>query len=330
MVRMDMVFHMMPFLRNITNLKPVYEEEYLHSFFIALFLSSVLIFYTTMSALNEMNNSIASIKGWEYINRFIETGTETDISVLIIGDSRVRHAARFGIEAGDTLTLQNGKKVAALQFSIDAAEFSDFAALESALLTTRPDYLFIGRQMLSNNRPAVPPMALSSYWVAESIIRKLGNRSAEQVWQESRAGTEACYDGQLTRRMLALTLQAIAARDKHSLDPETNPNLAGIRDFIEKIRRHGTKVVILHLMPNMDAMERLGAPLHLFDAYGIGRFPAQKELLPEQHDKVIWLEYQGKRGEKDYCDFVHLNESARPDFREWFTGLMTEWSENPP
>jgi hypothetical protein len=50
--------------------------------------------------------------------------------------------------------------------------------------------------------------------------------------------------------------------------------------------------------------------------YGLGRTPSKEELLPENHNKVRWLEY-GPVEKTHFCDFVHLNETGRRQFESW-------------
>lgn len=313
-------------LKKTKKLRPVYEEEYFHSFFIGVFLAAALIFFLVrLSFVSLTYGTSPQELDIEYIHDFIETKAKTDSSAILIGDSRVKHAARFGIIPHDVLPLQNGRNMAVLQFAYDAAIFNDFTMIENSLLMARPDYLLIGRPLLSNDREEPSLITLLSYRVTEYMVYALKGLDRQQVWHSNRSNTETCFNGELTRRFLDLNLQAFTDRAGHNLDPAENENIKNIRRFIEKARKTGIKVVILNIPPNTGAIERFGAPVHIFDTAGLGRLPSKEELLPGQHDKVTWLEYPNEGGEAHYCDFVHLNKDGRNTFKNWFADTMAGW-----
>lgn len=69
-------------------------------------------------------------KNIAYIEHFIETRKTTDSSAILIGDSRIRHALRYGIKPHDIMPLGGTRDMAVLQFSMNSAIYNDFLSIE--------------------------------------------------------------------------------------------------------------------------------------------------------------------------------------------------------
>jgi hypothetical protein len=317
-------------IRSFKEAKPVYEKRYLFSFLISLCLSIVLIFTLILTAaVNDNKFVYFSEKNLEQLSRFSEIKKGSDISLVLLGDSRLRHALREGFEPEKKIRLESGKDVVLLQFAVNAAQYMDFHSMSSDILEAKPDFLFIGRQILSNARASEQKPVIYSrlvYSYLENLIKRPDEISLKKLWKEDRSGLEECFD-ELTVSMMKTRLEATRNRDHHSLNLSENRNLKLLREFLDSALKNGIKVVVYHIYPNNEILEHYGVPLHELDAQGLGFMPEEKELLPNNYDKVRWVQYKPPTDKRYYCDFVHLNHEGRVLFKGWFENVLENLSQ---
>jgi hypothetical protein len=296
------------------------EKDYLYAFLLGPIFGAVIIFYLMLDAAVaglESNNALDL--NTQIIEQFDKASQDADISMIMIGNSRLRYAATFGFDPQEIVTLPDGRTMAALQFANNAAEFSYYGGFSDNILLARPDYIVLMDMLLTNLRPPGRGAATKySKMIYEAWIERRKGMNSEDAWHYDRHHLQlACY-AYYTPKFMNDRIAATAARDRHYLDPEVNDNIPAIREFIRKARAMGTKVIILHLPLNTDVLDEYGVPYHYLNAYGLGAKPTKQQMLPELHDDVIWMNYPEKIGRNHYCDFIHLNKAGRAKFTEWF------------
>jgi hypothetical protein len=303
--------------------RPLHEEAYLYALALGFALAVIVVVIAVKySAASRVEDS--SIHDISNVERFAGTSKKADYSIIMLGNSRLRHAIRTGFTPDDYLILENGQKLAVLQYAINGAQFKDFVYMTDDILRAQPDYLLIVDSVISNARSMDNIGAILSKIVFEHLTGFLTGRDPQQYWQQERAElVESCY-GKYTREMVRARIKTTRERDSHSLDPAVNENVGLVRDFIRQALTQKIKVIILTLPPNLEILEQHKIPVYMLDFYGLGYVPTPEQLLPELHDEVLWWNYVHPFGKENYCDFVHLNEEGQPIFEKWFLGKIQE------
>lgn len=307
-------------MRILQNFPRAYETDYLFTFLLAPVFTAVLIFTSLIWASADSYNTVADRdQNLALLHRFLEDEKDADVSVIMLGNSRLRHALNFGYDPSGTVRLPDGRMLAALQFSDNASEYRVYEYMESDILLIHPDILVILDTLLSNrSRPYswATRYGRMAYDLFENRLNGTARRLKTRA--ERQDLMKRCYSSfnavQMNERV-----KSTAWRDAHSLDMDVNGrNLEGIRRLVDLAVKAGIRVVIVSLPPNMAVLDRYHVPSHVLDFYGLGFQPRHEQLLPDLADKVTWLPYNAPHDSAYYCDFVHLNSQGRAQSEEWF------------
>ncbi len=296
------------------------EKTYLFSFLLAPVFGAVMILFLMLdAAVSGFASDYAVNLNRGIIERFEEAQQEADVSVVMLGNSRMRYASTFGFDPEDIVDMPDGRKMAVLKFASNAAEFKIYSGVTDMILAAKPDYVVVMDMLLTNMRPPEQSIFLRySKMVYEAWLEKLKGWDPKEEWTNDRHELElSCYDS-YDLRLVNRRIESTAVRDRHSLDPEINSNREIARDFIAKANNYGIKVIIIHLPSNRDVLDEYGVPYYYIDSYGLDHAPDKEELLPALYDQVTWLSYPESEGRSAYCDFLHLNPTGREAFSQWF------------
>lgn len=299
----------------------VHEKPYFEAFLWGAVLGTVLVVsFTWMAALYWKETREFSLrKDMELIEIFGETQKESDLSMVLFGNSRLRHAATFGFFPDKKVTLPDGRTMAVVQYGIDAGSYNHFEHLIEPVLEIRPDYLVIVRNLLTNNT-ASEDRANQTFFFAQLVFHYI-NRAfryhipADYNWTIDRRGVDSTCFADFTKERLLQRINFGAERDRHMLDgPETQK----MRKLIENARSRGIRVVILDLPPPVEKVRVYGKKRHHLGYPGLGFYPEAAQMLPVQHKDVLWLDYQVPADITHFCDFTHLSKTGRQVFSNWF------------
>lgn len=307
-------------LRDVANVETVYERDYLFSFMLAAVFAAALIIVAVIWASADSINTVNSTdQNLALLRTFGEVKKETDVSVIMLGNSRMRHAVNFGYNPEEVTKLPDGRTMASLQFSNNASEYRSYDYMESDFLFLHPDVIIILDALLSIQRFPYPMATAYGRMVVDLFNNRInGLATREKTWEERQDLMPSCF-GSYNANSMNERIKTTAFRDAHSLDPKVNErNIVGVRRLIDLAVKAGIKVVIVSLPPNHEILRRYNVPDHILDFYGLGYQPTHEQLLPELHDKVTWLTYPAPDDTAYYCDFVHLNSKGREQSQAWF------------
>lgn len=302
----------------------IYERDYINAFYLAPVFAMVLIFYSVMhSAVGGSVISYDIDQNLVYMDEFKEAKKQADISIVMLGNSRLRNSVEFGFDPKKLVDLPDGRKLAAIQYTENAAKYLSFEYLEGHILSAKPDYLLYVNSILTNviaqHNIMVHYARLVMGYLTYNIVDK---DEFDHWWEQRTLLAEPCYD-EFTHRMMNLRIETTKGRDLHDLDPETNENIAKMRDFIKRATEAGIKVIIIDIPPNMEALNKFNVEPYILDFYGLEHSPTPEELFPDIHDRLIWVNYKHPYGSDHFCDFVHFNDLGRPIFNQWFINLLS-------
>lgn len=282
---------------------------------VALLLAAVLYIF----AVQELR---AQLRVYDAGNRHMLTllqdgMDQSDISIIVLGNSRLRHALTVGFDPEIPVSLPDGRKATILQFGLDGAGFFNYAGMADDILALHPDYLVVMPNVLSNRRAKQPFLMDKAVTITMYLNRLLEGMDPKRSWLYERSYIiDQCYDGFLKKRM-DQHLQLLTLRDAHDLSDE-NDSLRQARAFLKKAADADIKIIMLDLEPNRRMLRDLNVATHQIDYPGLGYRPVGEDLLPDLHDKIGWLTYYPVEKEAHFCDFMHLNELGRDSFTEWF------------
>lgn len=255
------------------------------------------------------------------VHDFADAKQDTDLSIFLIGTSRLRHALNQGFSPTTPVKLPDGRTVTMMTIGVDSASFSSFDHVTEDVLAADPDYLVIERHLLINDSRVGGEKMTSTLWVLmaidgfidRAIVRRV---SREEEWEISRKGHYIDCLTDFSKPLLDKTLAYNQERDFYDLEGD-EPQAT--RDFIRRARAQGIKVIIIFFAPHTEELEKYGYPLHYLDVASFDHDPTKEELLPEQSDEVKWWFYW-PREEKasQFCDFTHYNDKGRNLSTQWF------------
>lgn len=296
------------------------EKDYLFSFLLGPMFAFVIIFYLLMdSAVSAYESNNALFLNLQLVEEFKGAKDDADVSMILLGNSRLRYGADFGFDPSELTTLPDGRKMAALQYANNAAEFGVYGKIADHILLARPDYIVILDMLLTNSRPpGRSPAVKFAKMVYDAWMAKSRGLDPEEAWRSDRVNRQSSCYAYYTLDFMNNRIGSTAKRDRHSLDPEINENLADIRDFIAKAEESGIDVIILHYPVNSDILDRYDVPYHYLNNYGLGYAPEKEAILPQSYESVTWMAYPAKLDKSHYCDFLHFNKKGRAAFSEWF------------
>lgn len=307
------------------NIEIRYERRYFFSFVWALVLAADLICVSFFLA-GERNlrrytvNDFAS----EVIAEFAEAKKQADVSVVMLGNSRLRHAATFGFHPAELVTLPDGRKLAGVQFALNAARFELYEWFSHRLLQAQPDVLIIQNSVISNALGQGPTFLKVSEIVFSYYYNLLVGVDERKEWWDDRLWILKDCNFAYNKANANRRIQFME-KDAHSLGPE-NQNYKMAQDFIRQMRMQGTKIVVISVLPYMQHFDKQGVPLDILDFHGLGYYPTPEQLLPGQYNKVMWATYEApENGTRQFCDDVHFNDDGRAAFMNWLLQNIEGW-----
>ncbi len=254
---------------------------------------------------------------------FEKTKQGADGSMIVLGNSRLRHAFTAGFDPREMSVMPDGRRFAVLQLGFDGAGFAAFSDMTNDILRIKPDTLVMMPNVLTNRRATQPFFMDKAVTITMYLNRALGGITPEHSWNYERQYLiSQCYSTLLDKRM-DQHLDLLAQRDAHDMSA-ANEDYAAAKSFLARAHAAGIKIVMLDLEPNRDMLEGLGVAAHRIDYPGLGRSPSCRELLPGLADDVRWLSYYPAEGGAHFCDFMHLNAEGRAAFTSWFLTLAAK------
>jgi hypothetical protein len=261
----------------------------------------------------------------QIIREFEQVKQNADLSVVLFGNSRMRHAITFGFDPKEIVRLPDGRKMAVIHFAPDAARFDLYSDVTYRVLKSEPDLIIVQDSVISNARNTVPNMVGWSKTVSAFLERMVTDIDDYKLWYDDRmyvATPDECMK-EFTRWGLDRQLAFNADRDRHELSEE-NLGYRQARDFINWALAENIKVMIVSVGSNTQMLDRFDVPSHKTDFYGLGFYPSKKQLLPENHERVRWLEGMPPLESSFYCDYVHYNKKGREVYTSWLLKRISE------
>ena len=257
----------------------------------------------------------------DLVEVFEQSKATTDVSVVVLGNSRFRNAYEYGFDPKEVATLPDGRTLTAVQFADNSAMFDYYADIGLWLLKARPDVLIIQNSVISNNLAYNSDLIDASDQVFKYYRNIVMGDNAYEDWHRVRNTLIGCPD-RVYNKAQADRHMGFLRHFWHSLG-DGNRSYARAQAFIANALRLGIKVVVLDLKPRVRFFETFGIEAHEVDFYGLGFYPTHEQLLPENHDKVLWWSYEEK-DENNFCDYLHFNDAGRDKFTNWLSGKIVE------
>ena len=284
-------------------------------FFVMMILGTIFWFLhynLTVAYNNDFNGDLLA--------QFAEHKKETDLSVVMLGNSRLRNATRAGYSVAEIFTLPDGRTVTFLQLAKNAATLQAYEGLLPQRLNARPDVLVIQDSLVSNFKTArFVPIDLFRAALDFYIDRIKAVRPYDK-WYEMRSTPIECKPRKYDRQEMENYLN-YKSNVRHTLGDE-NPNFVLSQGLVRNALALGTAVVMLRIDPYVDYFNRMEVPLHRSTFHGFGREPTHEELLPDDYGHVLWWRYTETKDE-NYCDMIHVNDKGAEAFTNWlFKGIQ--------
>lgn len=305
---------------------PQREKKYFWAFLWGLLLAADLIAVMFFIAgERNMRRYIENDYNTQLIRQFAETRKKADLGVVMLGNSRLRHAVTFGFDPKKTADLPDGRKMAALQFSYNAGRFDLYNEITWHILNAKPDLIVIQNSVISNAPPSGMPGLVKVSGIVLDYFRKLFTRADEyKEWRADRYMMLRRCDFKFDEFHMAQRREFME-KDQHRLTAD-NAGYKAAQEFIAQAHARGIKIVILDIPARTGLLSRFGMTRAFTDFHGLGYFPTPKQLLPRSYPDVLWAAYTDPDEEAHYCDEVHMNPEGRKLFttslkheiaREW-------------
>lgn len=238
--------------------------------------------------------------------------------MVVIGNSRMRHAFPGGNEEPTTLALDNGRELAVLQYSFDAAYFDDYQRIADQIIAKKPDYIVIQKNVITNDHIKQPYFLAVTSHMGLYVVHKIGGLGTIDEWIYQRANMvdDMCFSDFVEKRV-KLHTRLMNAKRVHDLSAD-NESYAHARAFIKKALDAGIRVIVISVDSNLRMLEQAGVDRLEIDFHGLPHMPTRQEILPDLYRDVTWLAYQPAHTGEYYCDIIHLNKQGRAKFKSWF------------
>ncbi|HYD32717.1 MAG TPA: hypothetical protein VEB64_17890 [Azospirillaceae bacterium] len=230
------------------------------------------------------------------------------LTVVALGDSRLRHATRDEAEMADLGRQAGVGDLRFLRIVYNAGAFGDFVPLLDRILEVRPDVVLIQLDFLFRARAWDRNFRLYLRNLMWSVTR--GTPVFDDPWA-TQFDRPCRRDGQpdLFTDSRHFERFKIGVAQGFSLDPDA-PAYARVMAFAEAARARGIRVAFVHLRSS----SQLEALIH-----------EGRDLRPDLLAKVagdsrgadFWRFPAESAGDRDYCDFIHLTDEASRAFSRW-------------
>lgn len=246
-----------------------------------------------------------------------ETGTQEDITMILLGDSRARYAWRLGDTPKNAVALPDGRTLRSVKLSHDNGTFRQFAGLEETILAARPDVLAVQKSLLFRHpqeRSKLSKLRQLPYLMAFKLM--MFGDTGQREWEHQHA-ERIC-----TRNFSRIGFEHRMRTHFMSAPPDFAGELAReTHAFLQRMLDADFTVAILRIPPNEKAAEKLGvAPIKLDNIY-IDDMPTRETLAPGGlADKLVWLDYPLPEDRRVFCDYIHMDESGSETFAAWLKG----------
>jgi hypothetical protein len=268
---------------------------------------------------NETKTSVE--KDLDLLRSFKGIKKTADISMVVIGNSRLRYGLDIGFQPHELIELPDGRNLAIVQYAIDIAGINKFIHLTDEILKSEPHYLIILKNLPTNNlvsqREEVTPLLISVSKVVFQYIynRFILNLTAEEVWEKNRQLQEKPCLTEYSRSELDSFMDVIQGSVVHDLN---GAETIKTRAYIDKAISQNIKVVLLEMPSYQSAVREYGEELHKLEYPGLGFIPSEKQILPALYKQVRWLAYTNELEQRHFCDYIHLGTLGRKQFTNWF------------
>ncbi len=301
-----------------------YEKRYFFSLIWGVVLAADLICVSFFLA-GERNMRRYTVNDYasEAVAEFAAAKENADVSVVMLGNSRLRHAATIGFHPAEITELPDGRKLASIQFALNAARFQLYEWFSHRLLQAQPDIIVIQDSVISNSLGQGPTIIKAAEIVYDYYYKVLTGYDERKEWWDDRLWIlKDCRFDYNERN--ALRRVEFMKKDFHQLAKE-NEDYQLSQSFIRQALARGIKVVVIRIVPYMEHFDHYGITLHTLDFHGLGYYPAPEQLLPDMHGRVEWVTYKSPDEPAHFCDDVHFNDEGRKAFMEWFLKNITKW-----
>jgi hypothetical protein len=302
-----------------------YETRYILAFGWGIVFALIAIALILAFTARQAQQYLALQLDEELINRLVTTQKEADLSLVMLGNSRLRHAVTFGFDPEKMVALDDGRKLTALMFARNGARFNFYSSIAPQILSLEPDILVVQDAILTQSDPGAAwyvEYSLAAFNYLNSLRTK---PKLEDLWLEGRMDiSERCFED-FTLGPVARHINLNRTQPLHSLAAD-NTNRAAALAFIDDALEKGIRVIIVSLPADRKLGRMIGNSPHVMDFNGIGHYPGREELLPEYHGKVTWFAYESDAGSRFFCDFIHLNKLGRNYFTDHFLDSLRSLS----
>lgn len=293
-----------------------YERKYFWAFIWAIVIAADLIavcFY--LSGQRSMERYVKNDYNAELIAEFQQQSEKADLSVVLFGNSRTRHAVTVGFTADELVTLPDGRTMAVLQFAPNTALFTLFRTVSERILELQPDMIVIQDSVITNETADISIVTKLSALILNYIVGSFQDVDAYAVWHRDRhwlLPEESCVKNFVKEEMERM-MHFYPDNDKRFLT-EDNESYVLAKEFISRALDAGIQIGVMHVPLNLDVLGAYdeGASVPALDVR-----PSHDFLLPQTHGRVVWLDDAPRLPQSLYCDYAHLNAEGREIFSDW-------------
>lgn len=297
------------------NKKYLRETQYFWAFFWAAFIFGFLLFGSvTAASLPAMRHDYDSEFYQTIVDDFTVAEKETDVSLVMLGNSRLRGATTIGYDVRPAVTLPDGRDMTAVQFAVNSARFYDYRKILEPLLATHPDLIIVQDTLIANALAAQPDVGATTRVMYLHFTKMITGKTIPEIISGERHESVPCRDDQFDREAMDEYLEFLELF-RRGLEDD-NPSYTIAQDFIAKAVAQGSKVIVIRIDPNIPFFRKLDVPIHLSEYPGLGYMPTIAQLLPQTHKDVEFRHYGKVKGDV-YCDMIHFNAKGADLFTDW-------------
>lgn len=220
------------------------------------------------------------------------------LGVVLIGDSRVRYGTELQDVLSERITDELGEEVAVLRLTNDWATYQDFDPLMPLILEAEPALVLLQEELRLKNR---------GYDASEAIKREYlwWRLLGDGLWNPG-GNEQVFYQEEMTCEVLGVeALEDRVVRLGRWVDFDADgPAVAQVKALVQELEE--SNVVLRYLDVPISADAQAALP-------GVELSPAPLGITPDV-----------SVGDANYCDFVHMNETARATYTDWFVVAIAD------
>ncbi|MEE9140901.1 MAG: hypothetical protein V3U18_09035, partial [Alphaproteobacteria bacterium] len=251
------------------------------------------------------------------IDQFAEasTGRPADgLSVVMLGNSRLKYATLSEAEMVALAESRGLGEMRFLEFVNNWAIFEDFEGLAAPLLEAEPDLIVFQLELLVKERADFSRLLLLREYVLWQLLG-IGPWNPGNIDQRALQFDRPCANDH-SQDAIATRLE----RTERWLSYDALGRSARLaRDFIATATVRGIPVVLLSIPKTQKAEE-----FPILATSTLWRMLDHEVERLESNDKVSHWRYTAAIPDGEFCDVVHMNESARRNFSAWLVSRLTD------